>query len=130
MIAAATIALFLEATVRAATPLGLAAVGETVSERSGVINLGIEGAIIGGAFGALVGNSVLGPVAGLLFAAAAGGVVGVCFAVFAVWLRTDQIITGTAISLLALGLTGTAYRALYGTAGAGLATETLGPVVV
>ena len=47
----------LEASVRTATPLALAALGETVTERAGVINLGLEGVILAGAFGALVGAS-------------------------------------------------------------------------
>ena len=63
---AATLALFFEATVRAATPLALAAVGETVAERAGIINLGIEGALISGAFGALVGATAFGLVGGVI----------------------------------------------------------------
>jgi len=56
---------FLEATVRTATPLALAALGEAVTERAGLINIGLEGAIIAGAFGALVGAG-----AALVFGAA------------------------------------------------------------
>ena len=52
------------------------------------------------------------------------------FALFAVWLRADQIITGTAVTLLAVGLTGTLYRALYGAAGAALSIPTTGPVPI
>lgn len=122
--------LFLEATVRTATPLALAALGETVSERAGVINLGLEGAIIAGALGGLVTAGVAGPVPGLAGAACAGVLVGVLFAVFAIGLRTDQIITGTALTLLALGLTGTLYRTLFGLGGAALDTPTLRALVL
>lgn len=116
---------FLEASVRTATPLAIAALGETVSQRAGVINLGMEGALMAGAFGALVGAGAAGAGAGLLVAVASGAVVGVLFAVFSIWLRTDQIITGTALTMLALGATGTLYRTVYGARGAGLDTPTL-----
>jgi simple sugar transport system permease protein len=122
--------LFLEATVRIATPLAFAAVGETVAERAGVINLGIEGALIAGAFGSLVGATAFGVVGGLVGAVLGGALVGGLFALFAVGLRTDQIITGTAVSLFALGLTGTLYRAFYGVRGAALSIPTLRPLVI
>jgi simple sugar transport system permease protein len=121
----AALALFLEATVRAATPLALAALGETVAERAGIINLGVEGALISGAFGALVGANAFGVAGGIVVAIAAGATIGAVFALFVIGLRTDQIITGTAMSLLALGLTGTLYRAEFGTGGAALTTPTL-----
>lgn len=107
---------FLEATVRTATPLALAALGESIVERAGLINIGLEGAIVAGAFGAFVGAQVAGGGVGtgMLSGALAGIATGVIFATFAVWLRADQIITGTAVTLLALGLTGTLYRIMYG----------------
>jgi ABC-type uncharacterized transport system permease subunit len=116
---------FLEATVRTATPLAIAALGETVSERAGVINLGLEGAMIAGAFGGLVIAGTAGPTIGLAGAAMAGMAIGVLFAAFAIGLRTDQIITGTALTILALGLTGTLYRTMYGASGAALSTPML-----
>lgn len=121
---------FLQAAVRTATPLGLAALGESVTERSGVINIGLEGAIIAGAFAALVGAGA-GDIASGWAAAIGGGLaVAAVFALFTVSLRADQIITGTAVTLLALGLTATLYRLLYGAAGAALDIPTSGPVVV
>ena len=126
---------YLAATVRLATPLALAALGETVSEQAGVINVGLEGIIIAGAFGGLVGAGPLigrefGVAMGFLVAAAAGTAVAIVFALFAVVLRADQIITGTAITLLGLGLTGTLYRGLYGTGGAALSIPTAPAVPV
>jgi ABC-type uncharacterized transport system permease subunit len=121
---------FLEATVRTATPLALAALGETLVERAGVINIGLEGVIIAGAFGALVGASAGGVAAGFAVGAAAGLSIALLFALFAVALGADQIITGTAVTLFALGLTGTLYRALYGAAGASLTTPTLPPMTI
>jgi general nucleoside transport system permease protein len=116
---------FLAATVRTAVPLGLAALGELLVERAGLINIGLEGAILAGAFGALVGASSAGGVfAGFAVAVLAGLVVAVLFALFVIWLRADQIIAGTALTLLSVGVTGTLYRALYGSAGAALAIPT------
>lgn len=121
---------FLEATVRTATPLALAAMGEVVVERAGIINIGLEGVILSGAFGALIGATHAGAWGGYGVAIAAGLVTALAFATFAVWLRADQIISGTAITLLAVGLTGTLYRALYGAAGAALTIPTTGPVAI
>lgn len=118
---------FLQASVRSATPLAYAALGELVTERSGVINIGLEGAIIAGAFGALVSAGVGGVAASFVGAAAAGAAVAAVFALFVVTLRADQIITGMAISMLGLGLTATLYTALYGSGGAALDTPTIGP---
>ena len=98
------------AAVRTATPLAYAALGELVVERAGIINIGLEGAIICGAFGALVFAGAGSVPLGFAGAALAGVVVAALFALFVVTLRTDQIITGTAMSMLGLGLTGTLYR--------------------
>jgi general nucleoside transport system permease protein len=121
---------FLEATIRTATPLALAAIGELVVERAGVINIGLEGALIAGAFGALVGAGVGDTTIGYIIGALTGGVIALVFAFFVVCLRADQIITGTAVTLLAVGLTGTLYRVLYGEAGAALSIPTSGPVAI
>ena len=121
---------FLEATVRTATPLAFAALGEVIAERAGVINVGLEGVIISGCFGAVVGAQAGGVTAGMLGGLAAGMGAAAIFAVFVVWLRTDQIITGTALTLGALGLTATLYRAVFGTEGVGLTIPTMRPLAV
>lgn len=121
---------FLEATVRTATPLALAALGEMVAERAGVINIGVEGAIIAGAFGALVGAGAAGLGAGFALAIVAGSLVSMVFAGFVVAMRADQIITGAAVTLLGLGLTGVLYRTMYGASGAALSIPTIGPLVI
>lgn len=121
---------FLDAGVRTATPLAYAALGELVVERAGVINIGLEGTIIGGAFGALVFAGSGSVLLGFTGAVLTGILVAALFAVFVVSLRTDQIITGTAMSMLGLGLTGTLYRTMYGSAGASLHTPTIAPVAV
>ena len=120
--------LFLEASVRTATPLALAALGEVIVERSGVINIGLEGAIIAGAFGALVGAGTDSVALGFTAALLAGMLVGIIAGSFIAWLRADQIVTGTAITLLGLGATGLLYRTAYGSTGAGLTIPTLAPL--
>ncbi len=121
---------FLAAAVRVATPLLLAATGETISERGGVINLGIEGSMLAGALAAAIGSSAGGPWSGLAAALIAGATLAAVFALVSVHAGADQIIAGTAITLGAVGLTGAVYRAYYGTAGAGLSIPTLAPVEV
>jgi general nucleoside transport system permease protein len=115
---------FLGSAVRVSTPLLLAALGETITERGGVINLGIEGAMLAGALGAALGASAGGPWAGTLAAVAGGLLVGLAFALVAVVARADQIIAGTAVTLGAVGLTGTIYRRAYGPEGVGLSLPT------
>lgn len=116
---------FLAAAVRVATPLLLAATGETITERSGVINLGLEGTMLAGALAATLGATAWGPWRGVACAIIAGMLLAAVFALLAVGARADQIITGTAITLAAVGLTGTIYRQAYGSAGAGLSIPTL-----
>src|SRR4029079_14114302 len=111
---------FLEGAVRTATPLGFAALGETVVERSGIINIGLEGAIIAGAFGGFIAAGTGSVWLGFAGAMVAGIAVALVFAFFAIRMRADQIITGTAISLLCLGLTATLYQQAYGATGAAL----------
>jgi general nucleoside transport system permease protein len=121
---------FLAAAVRVATPLLLAATGETVAERAGVINLGLEGMMLSGALAATLGASAAGPWTGVAAAIVAGMALAAVFAAVAIGAGADQIIAGTAISLGAVGLTGTIYRQAYGAAGAGLALPTLAAIPV
>lgn len=100
----------LEAAVRTAAPLLLAAIGESVSERAGVLNIGLEGCIIAGAYAAFVAGGTI-PLAGYGAAVAAGAAVGLLLVAFSVWRRLDQVIVGTALTMLALGITGTLFRA-------------------
>ena len=111
---------FAEATIRTATPLVLAATGELLVERAGLINIGLEGVILGGAFGALVGATHGGSILGFIAAAATGAFIMLVFAAATLGMGADQIITGTAITLLSLGATGTLYRTLYGASGPAL----------
>lgn len=109
---------FLQASVRTATPLLIAALGEMIVERAGMINVGLEGVIIAGAFAALAAASQGDPLAGYVAAVAAGLFMGAIFGLFTLYLRANQIITGTALTLLGLGVTGTLFRATFGVPGA------------
>ena len=101
-----------------AAPVALAAVGETVTQKSGVINIGLEGAMLCSAFVAmLVCHATGNPVLGVAAAMVTASVVSTLFGIFTVILRGDQVVTGTAINLLSLGLTGTLFRALFGQSG-------------
>ena len=117
---------FLEAGVRLAAPLALAALGETLSERGGVLNIGLEGSIICGALAAALGALATGSATlGLASGALAGAMVAGVFALFVLWLNADQIITGTAISMGGLGFTAAMYQARFGATGTQLSLPTL-----
>jgi general nucleoside transport system permease protein len=100
------------------TPLIFASIGGMFSERSGVVNIGLEGMMLMGAFfgawGADVTNSWVG---GLAIGMLAGGLLALVHAVFSIHLRADQIVTGTAVIFLAYGITGYGYNNHYGDAG-------------
>jgi simple sugar transport system permease protein len=108
----------LAATLRFATPLAFAAMGGIFSERSGVVNIGLEGMILAGAFFGIMAAAETGQwELGLLGAMAAGGVLALIHAFFCIHLQADQIISGFAINFLALGITGYLFRSVYGTQG-------------
>ena len=115
----------LNATVRLSTPLVLGALCGVMGERAGVVNIGIEGQMLMSAFIAFLfnvwtGNLLVAILAGIL----TGALLGALLAFMAVTLKIDQIIGGTVLNILALGLTGYFYTA-------GLTTEgKLGPVVI
>ncbi|MGH9458354.1 MAG: ABC transporter permease [Thermoanaerobaculia bacterium] len=95
----------------AGTPLLLAVMGELVLQRGGVINIALEGMILGGAFGAAVGAAATGSAWG----GVAGGVAGaagpaIVFGLLVLWRGADQIVSGIALNLVVLGATGMLYR--------------------
>ena len=97
-----------------ATPLVFAAMGGIFSERSGVVNIGLEGMMLMGAFWGVYGADKGGTwVVGLLVAMAVGGLFALVYAYFAIHLRADQIVGGTAINFLAVGITGYFFIQLY-----------------
>lgn len=97
--------------VEETVPVALAALGETVAERAGLVNIGIEGIML---VGALVASAVAVASGSVALAASAGlcagAVGGAVFAVFAIVLRCDQIVTGLGMNLIALGATGVIHQ--------------------
>ena len=97
----------------ASTPLLLAVLGELLTQRSGMINLGIEGMMLVAAMGAAASAYATGSVvAGFVGGVAGAAVIAAIFGFFAIHRRADQIVTGTAINLLAAGVTSVIYREL------------------
>jgi simple sugar transport system permease protein len=97
------------------TPLAIAGIGEVISERSGVINLGIDGIMLLGAFlgfhaSLVTSNIYIGYLAGL----AVGLLMGLILAVFSVSLKLNQAITGMGLYFLGFGLSDFFYRTIYG----------------
>jgi ABC-type uncharacterized transport system permease subunit len=98
-----------------ATPLTYVALGGMFAERSGVFNIGLEGMMLMGCFFGILGSDKLHSwVLGLLVAMGAGGALALLYAVFAIHLRVDQIVGGTAVIFLAYGITGYFYIRIYG----------------
>ena len=96
----------LTSTIRLAVPYSLAGLGGTYSERSGVVNIGLEGMMLTGAFTAVAVTNITGsPWFGLLSAIMAGMLLGVAHAVVCVTFRSDQIVSGLAINIFAMGIT-------------------------
>jgi simple sugar transport system permease protein len=100
-------------TLTFATPITLGALSGTFSERSGVVNIGIEGMMLSGAFFAALASELTGSVwLGFIAAPIAGMALGALHAVLAIYFKTDQIISGTVINILAFGLTSYLYKLL------------------
>jgi simple sugar transport system permease protein len=120
-----TVALF-ASTIRAATPLILAALGGIFSERSGVVNIALEGIMLCGAFFAMMvsyfanqfglpplASAVLGMVGAMVF----GLLISLIHAVVSIRFRANQVVSGVAINILALGLTGFLLQRIFNTSG-------------
>lgn len=106
---------FLAGTIRLSTPLILAALGEVVVQRAGVINLGIEGMMLLGAFCGFAVASATGSAAtGAAAAAAAGCLVAALFGYLCVARSSDQIVVGMGVNIAMIGLTGVLFRSLFG----------------
>lgn len=102
--------------LRISVPYILAALGGTLSERSGVINLALEGMLLTGAFTATVGSDAGGVIVGALAGMAGGLAVAALYAACVVWFRAEQIVAGIAVNLLAIGMTRYLLEAVYGSA--------------
>jgi simple sugar transport system permease protein len=95
----------LVSTVARSTPIALGALSGVLCERSGVVNIGIEGMLLGGAFSGVVIGSIWGDWMGLIAATLTGGLLALLLAVLANRFKVDQIIIGVVINIFVLGLT-------------------------
>jgi ABC-type uncharacterized transport system permease subunit len=126
-----TLAGLLDAAVRISVPLLLAVLGEIVVERAGVLNIGIEGMVLAGAFGGFAGAFLSGsPEFGLLLGASSGLTLGALLAWLVVRARVDAIVAGVALNILALGITGVFFRRIANAAGERLIAPTFTAVQV
>ena len=104
--------------LRSATPVALAALGGAMTEHAGIMNIGMDGMILMGAFFGVWGSYMFQSAGmGILMVLAMGVLVGLFFALFTVQFRSDEFIIGTALNTFALGLTSFLSRSIFGTAG-------------
>lgn len=119
----------LHSTLVAATPLLFAALGETFVQRAGIINIGLEGILLTGAFAGMTASYFSGsPLLGLIVGAVSGLLLALLFAGLTVGLSADQIVVGVGLNLLAAGLTGVLYRGIFGVTGQALQVSTFLPI--
>lgn len=101
--------------LRAMVPIALTAIGEVFAERAGVVNIGLEGILVIGAFVAVVGAQIFGdPWVGMALGVLAGALVGLVHGLISIHLKGDQIISGVGINLLGIGLVGFGAVVLWG----------------
>ena len=116
MLNATFLVTFLAASVRMAVPLALAGLGETFSELSGILNIGVEGIMLSGAFFSFLGSIVTGNAWIGMFTGALGGVlISLIHGYLSNRLRADQTISGIALNIFILGLTSFLFRVVAGT---------------
>lgn len=103
----------LTATLISATPLLFAAMGEVLRQSAGVLDIGLEGEMLAGAFAAVLAVQLTGsPLAGAAAGAIGGALTGLLFALFVLRLRSDAIVVGAMVNILLVGLTSTGLRLL------------------
>lgn len=114
------------AAIRAGTPLLYATLGEIFSERSGVLNLGLEGLMLVGALAGFVGSYLTSsPWFGVLFALLAGGSLALLFAFLTVSFRVNQVVAGLALTMIGMGLSGYYGQAFIGRTAPGFSSLSL-----
>lgn len=122
--------LFISA-LRLATPIALVALGETFSERAGVINVGVEGTTLAGALvSAMVASATGSPWLALLGAIGVGAALGALHAAWSVYLRADQVVSGTAINLLVTAFALFSTQVIWGWRGTSAAGPTISPWIL
>jgi len=125
-----TVGLFASA-IRMATPIAFAALGGIFSERAGIINIGLEGMMLTCAFSAVATTHFLGnPWLGVLFALLIGALLGLLHGLITIKFAGNQIVSGTGINILALGLTAFMSQVIWGSRGASDAVQGIDPISI
>lgn len=125
---------FFSAAVRLTAPILLAALGGLFSEKAGILNLALDGMMLMGAFFGYLGSFYSGSVLiGLLTAAVSGGLLALLHAYISITVKADQIVSAMGLNMLALGVTSTLFRLIFGTSlkqleSAGMVPVNLGPI--
>ena len=110
--------LLVQNTLRTATPVVLCALGCLMSDQVGIMNIGVDGMMLMGAFFAVLGSYLFGSwLAGILFTMVLGMLLGYFYYVFSVKFKSDEFIIGVALNILAGGLTVFLLRTLFGVKG-------------
>lgn len=131
MTTVAFVVLLVGTTIRIATPIALAAIAATHAERSGVINVGIEGCMLFGAFGGVYGSYVSGSAAvGVAAGVLTGAFASLVLAFFCIVLQANQIVAGMALNILALGLTRFGLDQIWGKPGVSPQVDGLGSIKI
>lgn len=118
-------------TLRMAVPLVIASIGSVLCERSGIINLGIEGMMLIGAFGAVAGTHATGsPWLGVFTGILAGGIFGLIHAVLCIKYRTNQAVSGVGLNIFASGLTIVLCRAIWDSDGSSGTVEQISNITI
>lgn len=125
------IAGLLAAALRMATPLILAALGEIIAERSGILNLGVEGMMLMGAIAGFLGTYITGnPWIGILLAILIGGLMGLLKGFFSITLSANQVLSGIGIYFAGMGLSSLIYRFTFGIGNAPVLTVGIDPISI
>ncbi|MFA7533563.1 MAG: ABC transporter permease [Tissierellaceae bacterium] len=121
----------LSASIRLSVPILFAALGGMYSEKSGVVNIGLEGMMLVGAFAGVVGSYFTGSYwIGTIVAVLSGMLIAALFALITVKIKINQIVSGVAINLLAVGITSFFYRALFGITTVPITVNAFSPVSI
>lgn len=113
-----------------ATPVTLAATGETLGQRAGIVNIGLEGMVLSSSFIAVVVTQRTGSVAlGIFAALVVALMLGTLQLLFTLRLAADQVVVGTAINLFSFGATSALYRQIYGQTGSLITIKGLAPIL-
>lgn len=122
---------FLSSDIRTVTSILLCALGLVFSSKAGIVNIGAEGMMLTGAFMGVLGSYLTGSVwLGVLIAMLSATAIALIFGFFTITLRADQTVVGTAINTLALGLTSTFSRLIFGMNAAPPQIDSFTPIAV